>query len=139
MADAFSVRNLAASAAVSAASRTNRLQADHVQLPKHLAPPVSRQHWFFSLHSLRPSPGTGCVCARCSREERKSWRPAVGGRADCPKTHDARRASRFSSRLVSVSSVSATDGLRGAGLVHLPTSGVVGPWRSGCALNAGPF
>lgn len=92
----------------------------------------------FSLHSLRPSSGTGCVCTRAPRGV-EEWRLAVGGRADCQKTHDVRRGSRFSSRLVSVSSVSVTDGLRGAGLVHLPTSGVVGPWRSGCTLNAGPF
>lgn len=69
------VRNLAASAAVSAASRTNRLQADHVQLPKHLAPPVSRQHWFSLSILFGPLLGPAAF-ARVLREEWKSggWR-----------------------------------------------------------------
>lgn len=113
------------------------MQADHVQLPKHLAPPVSRQHWFSLSILFGPLLGPAAFTRVAPRgaEER---RLAVGGRADRPKTHDVRRGSRFSSRLASVPSVSVTDGLRGGGLVHLPTSGVVGPRRSGRTLNAGP-
>lgn len=77
---AFFVRNWAASAMVSAALRTSRLQADHIQLPKHLAPLVSRQHWFSLSILCGPLLGLAaftCVASWVAEE----WRLVVGGKS----------------------------------------------------------